>query len=117
MRRYLCFLVAATLQAAPVVTKVEPPNWWTGHSINPVRLLIHGTGLAGATVKATTKGVDVGQPHWNAKGTYLLVDVTIHRAGSHPLKITTSDGSTTAPFEVLTPLAREGRFQGFSPDD
>jgi hypothetical protein len=39
-----CFafeLAAASLAAqAPAVEKVEPPNWWPGHSINPVRLLI-----------------------------------------------------------------------------
>ena len=30
---------------APHVTKVEPPSWWPGHSINPVRLLVRGTSL------------------------------------------------------------------------
>src|SRR5579871_119518 len=119
MRRTLCLLAAAVaaLQAAPTLFRSEPPYWWTGHSINPVRLLIHGTGLENATVRATTAGLDIGRPHSNANGTYLFVDVTIHRAGSHPLKITTSDGSATAPFEVLPPLPREGRFQGFSEDD
>jgi glycosidase len=118
MRKLLLFLAAAALlSAAPTVTKIEPPYWWVGHSINPVRLLIRGTGLAGATVKTTTKGIEVGEPRVNANGTYLFVDVTIKRAGPYPLKISTSDGSTTAAFEALTPLAREGRFQGFSQDD
>jgi neopullulanase len=117
--RTLALFVAtlATLHAAPTVTKIDPPNWWLGSSINPVRLLIRGTGLMGADVKATTRGIDLGEPRVNAKGTYLFVDVNIKRAGSHTLKITTSDGSTSVPFEVLTPLAREGRFQGFSQDD
>ena len=35
---------------APTVTKVEPPDWWVGHSINPVRLLVRGGALAGARV-------------------------------------------------------------------
>jgi glycosidase len=119
MLRLTYFLAAlvATLDAAPTVTKIDPPFWWAGYSINPVRLLIRGTGLAGATVKATTKGVELGEPRVNANGTYLFVDATIKRAGSYPLKITTSEGSATATFEALTPLAREGRFQGFSQDD
>ncbi len=111
----LCF--AATLAAAPVVTKVEPPYWWVRHSINPVRLLIRGSGLAGASVKTTTRGVEVGEPRVNSGGTYLFIDVTLKSPGPHPLKITTADGSTTAAFEALTPLPREGRFQGFSDDD
>ncbi|HEV8039921.1 MAG TPA: alpha-amylase family glycosyl hydrolase [Bryobacteraceae bacterium] len=119
MLRLICFFAAlvATLDAAPTVTKIDPPFWWAGYSINPVRLLIRGTGLAGATVKATTKGIELGEPRVNANGTYLFVDATIKRAGSYPLKITTSEGSASATFEALTPLAREGRFQGFSQDD
>jgi glycosidase len=105
-----------SLEAAPTVTKVEPPNWWVGHSINPVRLLIRGAGLKGARVSSDA-GIVVGPVKVNEAGTYLFADVTVRRAGAHPLKITTSDGSAAAPFEVLAPLARQGRFQGFSPDD
>src|SRR5450755_416108 len=105
MKKLALFVAAvATLHAAPTVTKIEPPYWWVGHSINPVRLLIRGTGLAGASVKATTKGIELGEPRVNANGTYLLVDATIKRAGSHPLKIVTSGGFATAAFEALTPL-------------
>ncbi len=39
---------AIAAQPAPVVEKVEPPNWWTGSTVNPVRLLIRGQNLAGA---------------------------------------------------------------------
>ena len=44
--------MVASLAAAqgPTVTKVEPPNWWAGHSINPVRLLIRGANLGGAAL-------------------------------------------------------------------
>ena len=31
--------------APPEVTKVEPPSWWPGHSIDPVRLLVRGQNL------------------------------------------------------------------------
>ncbi len=108
---------AATLRPAPIITKVEPPYWWVRHSINPVRLLIRGSGLSGASVKTTTKGVEVGEPRVNSGGTYLFVDVTVKSPGPHPLKITTAEGSTMAAFEALTPLPREQRFQGFSEDD
>src|SRR5688572_4609762 len=26
----------------PKVEKVEPPSWWAGHTINPVRVLVRG---------------------------------------------------------------------------
>jgi len=43
-------LSSAVVAAQPTVTKVEPPSWWAGHSINPVRLLVRGTNLKGASV-------------------------------------------------------------------
>jgi glycosidase len=48
------------------------------------------------------------------------VDVTIEAdatPGPRRLLVRTPAGTTEAAFEVLPPLAREGRFQGFSPDD
>ena len=115
-------LIVFTIQIAlanPVVTKVEPPNWWAGHSINPVRLLIRGSGLGGAVVD-TAAGLRASGVRVNAAGTYLFVDVTIPRTlgpGSYPLQIRTSRGSAVAPFTVDAPLSATGRFQGFSPDD
>ena len=113
-----CTAVAA--QSAPSVTKVEPPNWWAGHSINPVRVLLRGRGFQGARVEAVGAGLQVGLVRVNAAGTYLFVDVLIDRqaqAGRRALRVTTPAGSTETPFEILEPLARANRFQGFSPDD
>ena len=112
--------LAAAPQATPEVTKVEPPSWWIAHSINPVRLLIRGHNLAGARVIPYGAGVAAGSTQVNAAGTYAFVDVVIARnakPGPHPLRIVTPGGEASASFEVLSPLPREGRFQGFSPDD
>jgi glycosidase len=118
--RALLLLIATALQAAmPEVSKVAPPNWWPGHSLNPVRLLIHGNGLTAAKVSAPP-GLTTSRVWINDAGTYLFVDLTIARGskpGNYPLQIRTADGSTTAPFRLDTPLSRLGRFQGFSPDD
>lgn len=116
----LCIAAAALAAAPPEVTKVEPPNWWIGHSINPVRLLIRGHSLQGGRAAASGPGIETGLVRVNAAGTYLFVDVWIApdaAPGPRSLRITTAGGETNAPFEVLTPLPREGRFQGFSPDD
>jgi len=118
MKILLLAICLAAAQAAPTVTKVDPPNWWVGHSINPVRLLIRGTGLSGARVKAATRGIDIaGEPRTNASGTYLFIDVSVKRAGSHSLTISSDSGSVSVPFEALAPLPPAGRFQGFSEDD
>jgi glycosidase len=112
-----CHLLRA---AAPTVTKVEPPNWWAGHSINPVRLLIRGISLANARVTVSTSGFRASNVRVNEAGTYLFADLTIPRRaapGSVSLSITTAEGTASVPFRIDAPLDRSGRFQGFSPDD
>jgi glycosidase len=114
------FCLEAKAAPAPEVLKVEPPGWWPGHSVNPVRLLIRGRGLTGATVKTSAAGISVGQSRANAAGTYLFVDVSISRTavpGTRSLQIDTPSGSTSARFEISPALDRSGRFQGFSTDD
>ncbi|HVG18758.1 MAG TPA: alpha-amylase family glycosyl hydrolase [Blastocatellia bacterium] len=118
----LLFIVSVcAAESAPEVLKVEPPNWWPRHSINPVRVMIRGRNLAGARVEATGAGVSVtGPPKVNANGTYLFVDLSIApsaRPGVRTLRITTARGRVDAPFEILMPLARAGRFQGVTNDD
>jgi glycosidase len=107
-------------QNGPQVVKVEPPGWWAGHSINPVRVLIRGRNFVGAQVQTVGPGISAAATKINQAGTYLFVDVTIARqasAGQRSLKITTVAGSIEAPFEILAPLPRAGRFQGFTTDD
>ena len=104
----------------PQVTKVDPPNWWVGHSINPVRVMIRGRYLSGARVDILGKRTQIGLTRINATGTYLFADVWADPAaepGPQPLRISTATGSVEAPFELLAPLSRSGRFQGFSPND
>jgi glycosidase len=116
----ICAALSGTAQSpGPQVTKVDPPSWWVGHSLNPVRVLIRGRNLVGARLTAPA-GLRLGTSKVNAAGTYILVDVQISpltKPGTRALKITTPNGTAMAPFEVLTPLPRAGRFQGFSPDD
>ncbi|HET7460699.1 MAG TPA: alpha-amylase family glycosyl hydrolase [Longimicrobium sp.] len=114
----LCLAAAPAAAQAPLIEKVDPPNWWAGHSINPVRLLVRGQNLRGATFlcpRLRCSGVSV-----NAGGTYAFVDVTVPAGtapGAYPLTLRTAGGSAPVRFTVSAPLARTGRFQGFGPDD
>jgi glycosidase len=105
----------------PEVAKVEPPSWWARHSINPVRLLIRGANLQGARVTAPRdSGLEVGLVSVNQRGSYAFVDVAIEPgvpAGKRTLRLTTAGGTAEATLELLAPLPRAGRFQGFGPDD
>ncbi|MBC7841723.1 MAG: cyclomaltodextrinase N-terminal domain-containing protein [Gemmatimonadaceae bacterium] len=114
----LAMCATAVAAQAPVIEKVDPPNWWGQHTINPVRVLIRGKHLHGATLVCPT--LRCARVTVNAAGTYAFVDVTIPvstRAGKYPLTLRTASGTAPVPFTVTTPLARAGRFQGFNQDD
>jgi len=113
---WLTLTVAAQ---APEILRVDPPSWWSRSTVNPVRLLIHGRNLQNARVDVQGLRI-VNTPKINERGTYLFVDVFIApgaRPGERSISVTTPRGSARAAFEVLVPLDRVGRFQGFSPAD
>ena len=111
---------AAEPPGPPVVLRVEPPNWWVGHSQNRVRLMIHGRHLRGGRVSTADGGLSVGPARVNDAGSYLFFDLSIDReseAGARTLQVVTDLGKTEVSFPLLAGLPREGRFLGLSPDD
>jgi glycosidase len=83
-------------------------------------MLLRGRNLGGARVSAVGDGVRTGLVRINESGTYAFVDLFIDRdarPGARQLRVTTATGTTAADFAVAAPLARSGRFQGFTPDD
>jgi glycosidase len=88
--------------------------------MSTVRLLVRGRDLAGARLDPAPGLTVAGAPRVSASGTSLLVDVAVDPGaapGPRRLRLSTSGGATDVPFELRAPLARDGRFQGFSPDD
>jgi len=117
---FILVVAVGALAQRPEVFKVEPPNWWANHSINPVRVLVRGRNLAGARVEPVGSGILIGLVRVNAAGTYLFADVEVApeaRPGRRALRIIAPGGSVEVPFEISAPLDRRGRFQGFGPDD
>ena len=115
------WLVSSVSAQTPEILKIDPPGWWARSSVNPVRLMIHGRNLQGPRVQVAGPGLRViGAPKINDRGSYIFVDVSIApnaQPGQRSITITTPRGSAKTQFEVLGPLNRTGRFQGFSPAD
>src|SRR5918912_1062583 len=101
--------------AAPTVVKVEPPSWWAGHTINPVRLLVRGRNLHGARVTAMRPETSPSAVVINPAGTYLFISIKINAAakpGDYPLQIETASGRALVPFRSNAPLDETTNFQG-----
>jgi glycosidase len=114
-RRVLGALAAAVACFGAEVTKVEPPSWWAGSTVSPVRLLVRGAGLTIEGMKAQAP-LSMKNGRVNEKGTYLFADLLIPKTVK-PGKYKLSIAGANAEFEVLPALDREGKFAGFSNED
>ncbi len=110
---------AATARAqAPVIETVEPPEWWVGHSIDPVRVLVRGQGLAGARFECGR--LRCAATRVNAAGTAAFVNVTIPqgtRIGAHEIALRTAGGRATFAFRVHRKRPTADGFAGFDQSD
>lgn len=106
--------------AAPRIEKVEPPNWWTPHTYNPIQILLTGSDLKDAAVTTASKGFKIGVRGASANGAYLFLYLDIGkevRPGAYRFQLKNASGTGEFTFRVERPLETRGRFQGFSPDD
>ncbi|MBS1792571.1 MAG: cyclomaltodextrinase N-terminal domain-containing protein [Acidobacteria bacterium] len=125
MRNYLLLLpimmmLALTAAAAPTVEKVEPPNWWTNATINPVRVLVTGTDLKNVKVITKNAALSASALHWSDNGHYLFFDLAIKpnaKPGLYKIGLTSGGATTEFDFEVVAKSAQTGRNQGYTPDD
>ena len=98
----------------PIVDKVEPPSWWAGHSINPVRLLLRGRGLR-ARACGRPRHVDARRPAGQRRRHLPLPRRHDRAEARRAAAARAHDGRGTRRGEprAVPPLPREGRFQGF----
>ncbi len=102
----------------PQIEKVEPPNWWINHTINPVRLLVRGANLQNAKVTSANKSLKVSNVKINQNATYLFFDVTIApntKPAKYDFEVATANGKTLIPFEIFAPV--ETNLQTITSDD
>ena len=107
-------------QQLPEVQKVEPPNWWANHTINPVRLLVRGKNFQNAKVVSKNNSLKVSNIKINLRGDYLFFDVVIAKnakIGKYEFEVSTANGKTIVPFEISALLDAKTNFQSVTNDD
>jgi glycosidase len=104
---------------APVVTKVEPPNWWIG--LTPeVMLLLSGHNLQAREIACNLPTLSVTHTESTAGGDYLFVWMKIGadtRSGTAVCRITTALGLASFELSLAARGPRGGKFQGLSQSD
>jgi glycosidase len=105
----------------PRVEKVEPPSWWAGHTVNPVRLLVRGTDLRFVTLRAAEGSpLKVSNQTVNAAGTYIFADLHVDpkaKPGSYELLFSQAGGMLRIPYRLNQPLDPAKNFRGVGNDD
>ena len=106
-------------EAAPTVTKVDPPNWWIG--LTPeLMVLVSGHDLEATHVACNLPTLSVSHTQATAGGNYLFVWLKIAadtRSGTAVCRITTPKGTTSFELPLAARAPKLGKFQGLSPDD
>jgi len=104
---------------APVVQKVEPPNWWVG--LTPqVMILLSGKNLNATRASCNLQEVLVNRTQSSASGDYLFIWLKLDpklKSGTAVCRLTTPRGETTFELPIAARKAILGRNQGLAPDD
>jgi neopullulanase len=122
----LLFFVALAVQSqetpnpnAPVIKKVEPPNWWLG--LTPeVLVLLSGKNLQATHASCNLDQVLVNRTQSSGNGDYLFVWLKFTpdlKSGTAICRITTPNGQTSFEFPIAARKQILGRNQGLSLDD
>jgi neopullulanase len=104
---------------APVVKKVEPPNWWVGLTQDPV-VLLSGKNLQATHASCNLPEVLVSRTQSSINGDYLFVWLKFSpqlKSGTAVCRITTAKGQTTFEIPIAARKQILGRNQGLAPDD
>jgi neopullulanase len=111
--------VEPTDASAPIVKKVEPPNWWVGLTQDVV-VLLSGQNLQGADAACDLAGVTAGRTQASLNGDYLFVWLKFSaqlKSGTAACQISTANGRTSFPFPIASRKPIAGRNQGLALDD
>ncbi|MBL8151690.1 MAG: cyclomaltodextrinase N-terminal domain-containing protein [Blastocatellia bacterium] len=112
---------AKVVQSSIIVEKVDPPNWWIGHTLNPIQLIIKGKGFSQSTLRSVSPGVSVLSSSVAANGEFIIATVSIDpktaSVGDAVFRVESPRRTEEFKFELLQLPDSNGKYQGFGPDD
>ncbi len=110
---------ASSADNSPVVTKVEPPNWWL--RLTPeLMLLLSGQHLEATEVTCNLQNLVVQRTQATAGGNYLFVWLKFGadlKSGTAVCRINTPTGATSFELPLAAREPTIHKFQGVTPSD
>lgn len=105
----------------PQIDKIDPPNWWLNHTINPVQIMIYGRNFTDSKIKLDSLGVKVIKSTISSNGSYIIayldIDSQVAKHGNLKITVENNAGNASVDFGIDELPSTKGKYQGFSPDD
>ena len=102
-----------------MVSKVEPPNWWTNYS-SPLMVLLYGDHLASSKITTDYPGVAVDRVQAEPDGKHVFVWLKIDanaQPGTVAMRIKNAEGDASANLSLSSRPPQAGKYQGITRDD
>ncbi len=64
----------------PALTRIDPPNWWTGMKNTNLQLMVYGKNIASTDVFITSKTVTIQKINKVENANYLFIDLDLSKA-------------------------------------
>ncbi|MBZ0179201.1 MAG: cyclomaltodextrinase N-terminal domain-containing protein [Melioribacteraceae bacterium] len=102
------------------VSKVEPPNWWSGMKYNSLQLMIYGENLIDVSLSSDNEQISVGKIYETESGKYLFVDIDLDeniQPEDYSFKISSTEREVDFTFPVFPSNKNEKNHKGFDNGD
>ena len=124
-RSFLCSILIFSFSSilfsqAPIINKIEPPNWWSGMKHNKIQLMIYGENLSGIKAEFESEKLKVGKVYQVENSTYAFIDVEISEnaePGDYELILSNTKGETKVEYKLCERNKSVNIHQGFSNED
>ena len=124
MKRFIIIVLALLLSNSLAqklsINKIEPPNWWAGHSYNNVQLMIYGNNLDFANISINCDRIKIEKVTIPENSNYAFVDIEIDESikpGIYIITISNKFGKEEIEYKILEKNNSAEQHQGFSNED
>lgn len=116
----LAMTVSLGFAQKPTISRVEPPYWWRGMTLDTLELMVYGGPFLGATASSEDPSIRILSTEVPENPSVLFIQVALSpgaQPGRYPIRITTSHGATEFHYSIQSRLDSTGRYRGFGPED
>ncbi|NWF88010.1 MAG: cyclomaltodextrinase N-terminal domain-containing protein [Ignavibacteriaceae bacterium] len=121
LRIYFSSVILITTLAAQSfkISKIEPPNWWTGMKNTELQLMVYGENLSDIKVKSSNSKLKIKKITSSENSSYIFVDLSLKNIKADRYKFVFSKGAETQTIEypILERQISPNEQQGFSTSD